>query len=81
MTENGNGSGVGIRFYDGDGNLWALGKQLLKIKIDMSGLHTTDVLFECACDVENPLTGKNGAAYVYAAQKGADSKRWGANWA
>ena len=69
---------LGIRFYDGDGNLLGFGgKQLLKIKkIDMSGLHkgATDVLFECACDVENPLTGKNGAAYVYAAQKGADSK-------
>ncbi|MDD3520480.1 MAG: glycerate kinase [Actinomycetota bacterium] len=69
---------LGIRFYDENENLLGYGgKQLQKIKkIDMTGLYkkAKDVLFECACDVENPLTGKNGAAYVYAAQKGADSK-------
>ncbi|HAX18111.1 MAG TPA: glycerate kinase, partial [Actinobacteria bacterium] len=69
---------LGVRFYDENSNLLGFGgKQLVKIKkIDMSGLYqkATNVLFECACDVENPLTGKNGAAYVYAAQKGADSK-------
>ncbi len=69
---------LGVRFYDENNNLLGFGgKQLVKIKkIDMSGLYqkATNVLFECACDVENPLTGKNGAAYVYAAQKGADSK-------
>jgi len=69
---------LGVRFYDENSNLLGFGgRQLVKIKkIDMSGLYqkATNVLFECACDVENPLTGKNGAAYVYAAQKGADSK-------
>jgi len=68
---------LGVKFYDKFGNLLGLGdgSKLLNIsKIDMSGLDP-DVLkaeYECACDVENPLTGKNGAAYVYAAQKGAD---------
>ena len=28
---------------------------------------------EVACDVNNPLTGKNGASEVFARQKGADS--------
>ncbi len=28
-----------------------------------------------ACDVKNPLFGRNGAAYVYAPQKGADEKQ------
>jgi glycerate kinase len=69
---------LGVKFYDGNNNLLGFGgKQLSKIKkIDTSGLleKAKDVIFECACDVENPLTGKNGAAYVYAAQKGADSK-------
>lgn len=69
---------LGIRFYDDNKNLLGFGgKQLLKLKkIDMSGLikGAENVLFECACDVENPLTGKNGAAYVYGAQKGADFK-------
>jgi len=69
---------LGVKFFDGSGKELGLGgKQLSRIeKIDMSGLDplTEGVLFECACDVENPLTGKNGAAYVYAAQKGADEK-------
>ena len=30
-----------------------------------------DVTFKIACDVSNPLYGANGAAYVYAKQKGA----------
>jgi len=69
---------LGVKFYDENNKLLGFGgKQLSKIRrIDTSGLidKAKDVVFECACDVENPLTGKNGAAYVYAAQKGADSK-------
>jgi glycerate 2-kinase len=68
---------LGVRFYDIKGNLLGLGgSQLSKIsRIDMSGLDpdVLNVVYECACDVENPLTGKNGAAYIYAGQKGADS--------
>ncbi|MCL6086861.1 MAG: glycerate kinase [Actinobacteria bacterium] len=67
---------LGVRFFDINGKLLGLGgKQLSKIvRIDTSGLvpGALDIVYECACDVENPLTGKNGAAYVYAAQKGAD---------
>lgn len=33
-----------------------------------------DVSFKIACDVTNPLYGKNGAAHIYAAQKGATQK-------
>lgn len=68
---------LGIKFYDAAGNLLGLGgSQLSKIaSIDVSNLYPAalDVVYECACDVENPLTGKNGAAYIYAGQKGADS--------
>jgi glycerate 2-kinase len=68
---------LGVRFYDTKGNLLGFGgSQLTKIsRIDMSDLNPVvlNINYECACDVENPLTGKNGAAYVYAAQKGADS--------
>ncbi len=43
-------------------------------KIDLTGLDKR--VHECEitvlCDVKNPLYGKNGAAYVYAPQKGAD---------
>jgi len=69
---------LGIKFYDINGRLLGLGgSQLSKVsRIDAGGLDlkASSVVYECACDVENPLTGKNGAAYVYAAQKGADSQ-------
>lgn len=32
------------------------------------------VKFEVACDVDNPLHGLNGAAYIYSPQKGADTE-------
>lgn len=32
-----------------------------------------DVTIQVACDVQNPLCGPNGAAYVFAPQKGADA--------
>lgn len=33
-----------------------------------------DVIFEIACDVQNPLFGENGAAFIYAPQKGAEPR-------
>ncbi|MBQ4802727.1 glycerate kinase [Aquimarina sp. MMG015] len=43
------------------------------VSINSSVVHPklNDVTFEIACDVKNPLYGKNGAAYVYGPQKGA----------
>ena len=64
---------LGVRFYDSKGSLLGFGgSQLSKIsRIDMSDLDPDllNIIYECACDVENPLTGKNGAAYIYAGQK------------
>lgn len=44
-------------------------------KIDMSQLHPRikEVRFKVACDVDNPLTGLNGASHIYGPQKGATS--------
>lgn len=41
--------------------------------IDLSELHPhlKDVSIRVACDVDNPLTGENGAAFIYGPQKGA----------
>ncbi|MDZ7839143.1 MAG: glycerate kinase [Actinomycetota bacterium] len=69
---------LGVKFYSPQGEElgWG-GKQLKNIeKIDMGGLHPQigKVKIEVACDVDNPLTGKDGAAYVYSPQKGADAK-------
>lgn len=45
-------------------------------KIDLSGLdkRLKDTKIEVACDVNNPLTGKNGASYIFGPQKGATSE-------
>ncbi|MEM5540212.1 MULTISPECIES: glycerate kinase [unclassified Olleya] len=67
---------LGYRFLDKKGEIVnPIGKNLSSIKsIDVSQanpqIFSTD--FKIACDVTNPLYGKKGAAYVYAAQKGAN---------
>ncbi|MGM0421030.1 MAG: glycerate kinase [Bacillota bacterium] len=67
---------LGARFYDNNMNeLAGCGQDLIKLdRIDLSDMdirvHQVD--FEVACDVSNPLTGPNGAAFVYSPQKGAD---------
>ncbi|WP_299553501.1 glycerate kinase [Seonamhaeicola sp.] len=69
---------LGYRFLDKDGQeLLPIGANLSKIaSVDVSKIHPklNDVSFSVACDVTNPLFGKNGAAYVYAAQKGASAE-------
>ena len=45
--------------------------KLSKIDISSMDKRIKACDFEVACDVDNPLCGKNGAAYVYAPQKGA----------
>jgi len=67
---------LGARFLDAEGEeLIPNGENLIKITaIDSSGidprLGSCELLI--ACDVNNPLYGENGAAYVFAPQKGAD---------
>lgn len=76
---NDGGAGIaqalGVKFLDKDGKEIGFGGgELSKIEsIDTSGLIMIDkdVEIEVACDVTNPLTGKNGAAYIYGPQKGA----------
>ena len=68
---------LGIRFLDARGEtLPGTGESLEKIvSADCSGAPPglADAEFIAACDVENPLCGPHGAAYVYAPQKGADA--------
>ena len=69
---------LGVKFYDKNGELLGYGgKQLLKLdRIDLSGLDPAikNISFFVACDVDNPLYGPRGAAYVYGPQKGADDE-------
>lgn len=66
---------LGYCFFDVNRNLLKpIGKELINItKIDASSLlfDLSKINFTVICDVKNPLFGENGAAHVYAAQKGA----------
>lgn len=66
---------LGARFLDAAGReLDGTGQELSAIaRIDLSGLEPrlTRTTVQVACDVDNPLTGSEGAAAVYAPQKGA----------
>ncbi|WP_456386991.1 glycerate kinase [Desulfolithobacter sp.] len=68
-------SALGVRFLDGKGQeVEPVGLALGSIcHIDISGMdpRLRDVEIEAVCDVDNPLCGDNGAARVYAPQKGA----------
>ncbi|MBQ6931805.1 MAG: glycerate kinase [Clostridia bacterium] len=72
-------SALGVRFTDENGNTVSPdGYGMAAIKnIDVSGLDSRvrNTEITVLCDVENPLYGENGAAYVYAPQKGADSEK------
>jgi len=67
---------LGYRFLDCNGNqVVPVGRHLSEIvAVDDSKVHKglKEITFKIACDVTNPLYGENGAAYVYARQKGAD---------
>lgn len=69
---------LGIKFFDLNGQeIGSGGGELSKIeKIDISGIdpRIMDSEFIVACDVNNPLTGSQGASLVYGPQKGADIK-------
>ena len=69
---------LGIRFIDEDGqDVGFGGGELSKIvDIDMSSFDNRilNVDIEVACDVKNPLTGENGASFVFGAQKGGNKE-------
>ncbi|MGN7778935.1 glycerate kinase [Mycolicibacterium sp. 22603] len=68
--------GLGARLLDEhDDPVYPSGADLPNIRsIDLSGVDRglRDVELVVACDVDNPLTGPDGAAHVYGRQKGAD---------
>ena len=67
---------LGVKFFDKDKKELAIigAKYIDKIDFfDISALKKyEDINIEVACDVKNPLYGKNGASFVFAKQKGAD---------
>ena len=80
-TDGGTGCAraLGARFFDESGNDipdGGVGLSALK-RADFSALdpRLQKITLTVLCDVTNPLFGKNGAAYVYARQKGADDEQ------
>lgn len=69
---------LGFRFLDEAGRELDKGGQILGSiqSIDRSHVlpELQEAVFTIACDVNNPFSGKNGAAFVYARQKGADDE-------
>lgn len=68
-------SALGFRFLDEDGNrLEGCGADMAKVcDVDFSQLNPAleESKFTVACDVDSPFCGPEGAAYVFAPQKGA----------
>ena len=68
---------LGVEFYDENGSCFIpAGETLDKISSysthkAMEFLKSTQIT--AMCDIDNPLYGKNGAAYIFAPQKGADT--------
>lgn len=69
---------LGVKFYAEDGKEFVpMGKDMDQIaKIDMTEVNALlkDVKITVMCDVENPLYGPTGAAYIFGPQKGADQE-------
>lgn len=69
---------LGYSFYNKKGiKIKPIGKELINIdKIDSKNLKfdLNKINFTVICDVKNPLYGNNGAAFIYASQKGASKK-------
>ncbi|ENY8395682.1 TPA: glycerate kinase [Clostridioides difficile] len=69
---------LGFEFYDKNNKLVGLGGKVLNeirhIKIENRLKELDECKFKIVCDVNNPLFGKNGAAYIYGSQKGATSE-------
>ena len=70
---------LGVLFLDKRGNSFIPCGETLK---DIAHIDTSDLdvrihgcSFTVMCDVDNPLFGSNGAAYIYAPQKGASSQQ------
>ncbi len=68
---------LGFRFLDGNGKeLKPIGSSLIEVKkIDTSKVYPklASVRVKVACDVSNSLYGQDGAAHIYASQKGAST--------
>lgn len=70
---------LGLGLFDDQGNSLARGGMALAgvVRIDLTGLdpRLTEVRFEIAADVNNPLCGEHGASAIFGPQKGASAEQ------
>jgi glycerate 2-kinase len=71
-------SALGVKFLDANGNRIENNNRGIEAldRIEMRGIdkRINEIEIVIACDVDNSLTGENGASYIYGGQKGADSE-------
>ena len=66
---------LGYKFFDSNGGrIVTNGENMIKTEHILPPYKPLDIKVIAACDVTNPLYGENGAAYVFAPQKGADAE-------
>ncbi len=69
---------LGVKFYDADGKVFvpsgATLSRIAHIDISEAERFLSGIAVTAMCDIDNPLYGKEGAAYVFAPQKGADEQ-------
>ncbi|MDO9629965.1 MAG: glycerate kinase, partial [Acholeplasmataceae bacterium] len=69
---------LGVQFFDEQNRVFVpVGGTLSRIKkIDVSHMdeRLKEIEFVTMCDIDNPLFGYEGAAYIFSPQKGADAK-------
>jgi len=67
---------LGVKYFDEHGRILSpVGESLIRVHdVDISSLHPRlhQVSITILCDVDNPLHGPTGAAFVFAPQKGAN---------
>ncbi len=67
---------LGVRFYDKDGNSFIpVGgtlERIADIDVTAAGEQLKNITIHVMCDIDNPLHGEQGAAYIFGPQKGAD---------
>ena len=67
---------IGVKFFDKYGNefipVGGTLKNIVKIDLSQRSKYIDDIEIVTMCDIDNPMYGTNGAAYIFAPQKGAD---------
>ncbi len=67
-------SALGWKFIDENGKSFIpTGETMHKLRRTINPENLIEIPVAAACDVDNPLYGENGAAYIFAPQKGADA--------